>query len=202
MSDFIVGLTGGISCGKTTVAEQFERLGVDLVDADVIAREVVQPGSECLNAIVAQFGEGILLADGNLNREQLRALIFSDPDKKQWLDNLMHPAIRTEIEKQLKAATSDYCMLVAPLLFENKLERYCNLILVADVPEHIQIQRTCARDGVSVEQVESIIKSQVSRTERLNKADHIIDNLLPKIQVEQQIPRLHAKYVDFSKKHT
>ncbi|MFT4925558.1 MAG: dephospho-CoA kinase [Phenylobacterium sp.] len=202
MSNYIVGLTGGIGSGKTTVTDEFERLGITVVDADVIARTVVEPGSDCLNAIAAQFGPDILLQDGTLNRGQLRSLIFADVDKKQWLNALMHPAINQLMLQQLKQAQSPYCILVAPLLFENKLERYVNTTVVVDIPEEIQIQRTSSRDDVSVEQVKNIIKAQISRNERLQKADDVIDNNQSWTQVVQQIPLLHAKYMAFCEQQT
>ncbi|MFT5161788.1 MAG: dephospho-CoA kinase [Alteromonadaceae bacterium] len=202
MSNFIVGLTGGIGSGKTTIANEFARLGVELIDADVIARQVVDPGSHCLNAIVEKFGDELLLDDQTLNRAQLRTLIFSDEIKKQWLNNLMHPAIRNAMLQQLKEASTPYCILIAPLLFENALERYTNTNLVVDVPELTQIDRTKNRDGVSEEQIKSIIQAQISRAERLNQADDVIDNNLPLEQVQQQIEPLHMKYMAFSKKQT
>jgi dephospho-CoA kinase len=199
MSDYIVGLTGGIGCGKTTVADEFAKLGIEIVDADVIARDIVKPGSFCLNAIVDEFGGQMLQANKTLDRARLRTLIFSQPDKKQWLNALMHPQIRKETLYQLGQAQSPYCLLVAPLLFENKLEKLTNRTLVIDVPESIQIDRTTGRDKVSQQQVESIIKAQIPRDARLAKADDAIDNTQPWQQVKQQIPLLHAKYLDLSK---
>jgi dephospho-CoA kinase len=127
-------------------------------------------------------------------------LIFADADTKQWLNDLMHPAIREQMLLELKQAQSDYCILVAPLLFENKLERFADTTLVIDVPEQVQLARTIERDNVNQQQVENIIKSQVSRAERLEKADDVIDNDQPLTGVYQQIGQLHAKYVALSKK--
>ncbi len=202
MSDYIVGLTGGIGSGKSTVADEFARLGADLVDADVIARDAVKPGSKCLKAIVEKFGVGILLGDYTLDRPQLRILTFSNLENRQWLNRLLHPAIRSEMLWQLHAAESAYCILVAPLLFENKLERFISTSLVVDVPIETQIARTCNRDNVDESQVKSIIAAQIERDERLAKADDVIDNNLPWTQVKQQIPILHAKFMAFSKNPT
>ncbi len=202
MSKYIVGLTGGIGSGKTTVADEFARLGITLVDADVIARDIVKPESDCLKAIVKQFGQQMLLPDQTLDRGALRAAIFSDPDKKQWLNALMHPAIREQILKELGEAESDYCFLVAPLLFENQLEKYVHNSVVVDVPEQVQISRTASRDNVSTEQVKNIIKAQINRTDRLAKADVVINNDLPWAEVKPQIEQLHAKYMALSKKKT
>lgn len=199
MSNFIVGLTGGIGSGKTTVADELIKMGVDAVDADVVAREVVAPGSECLGKIVDKFGPDMLLEDGSLNRSALRALIFADEHHKTWLNNLMHPAIRQSMLNQLQQSQSPYCLLIAPLLFENGLEHYTQLNVVVDVPENVQIARTAGRDNVSEEQVQSIINAQISRQERLAKADEIVDNDRPWPEVAAQLPLLHQKLLSLSK---
>lgn len=193
MSRFIVGLTGGIGSGKTTVANEFIKMGIEAVDADIVAREVVEPGSPCLDAIVEQFGQQMLLSDGSLDRAQLRSIIFADPAKKQWLNELMHPAIRKEMFKQLEQAQSPYVLLIAPLLFENALERFTDCDIVVDVPETVQIERTVGRDNVSEAQVKSIIESQIPRTQRLSKADEIVDNDRAWPEVTQKLATLHQK---------
>jgi dephospho-CoA kinase len=202
VSQFIVGLTGGIGSGKTTIANEFAKLGVELVDADIVARDIVKPDTDCLKAIKVKFGEQILLADGTLDRAQLRTLIFSDIDKKQWLNNLMHPAISKQMLLALKQAKSAYSILVAPLLFENNLERFTDTTLVVDVPEQIQLSRTSQRDNVSQEQVQRIIQSQISRDDRLTKASQVIDNNQPLPIVYQKISQLHVKYIALSKQKT
>lgn len=199
MSHFIVGLTGGIGSGKTTVSNAFEALGIDVVDADVVAREVVAPNSPCLNAIEQRFGPEILLEDRNLNRAKLRQIIFDDPEQKQWLDNLMHPAIRQAMLAQLKQATSDYAILVAPLLFENGLERYTNVTCVVDIAPELQAERTVKRDNVPAAQVDNIIKAQISRAERLEKADFVFDNQGDWANNQSQIASLHQKFTELSK---
>jgi dephospho-CoA kinase len=176
MSNWILGLTGGIGAGKTLVSNHFASLGIEIVDADVIARDVVAIGSDGLNAIVKHFGNAILLDDGSLNRAKLRDIIFADPEQKNWLNNLLHPLIRQNITAQLNAATSPYVVLSAPLLFENKLDALCNHTLLVDVPVEVQLERTAARDSVSTEQVKSIITAQMSRDDKLKKAASILDN--------------------------
>lgn len=195
MSALIIGLTGGIGSGKSTVADYFHQQGIQSVDADIVAREVVAAGSYCLAEITAYFGADILLADGNLNRARLRELIFSNPAHKVWLDTLLHPAIRHNMLTQLQALTSPYALLIAPLLLENKLTRYVHRTLVVDIPESLQIVRTLSRDDVSEQQVHAIIAAQIPRQERLKLADDIITNDGSLADLTQQAAALHQKYL-------
>jgi dephospho-CoA kinase len=196
MSKFIVGLTGGIGSGKTTVANMFASLGVDLVDADIVARQVVAPQSLALRSIAEHFGSQYILNDGTLDRVKLRDKIFTNEQEKHWLNNLLHPLIRTELLQQLQATQSAYSILVAPLLIENKLTQYVDRTLVVDISEQQQINRTMARDHNSKEQVQNIIKSQVSRQQRLVVADDIIDNNpLNLFTLQAQVERLHQFYL-------
>ena len=176
MADFIVGLTGGIGSGKTTVANLFADLGVVLVDADIVAREVVNPGSEGLAAIVEHFGAEILLSDGQLDRSMLRERIFNNDEERLWLNGLLHPLIRETMLKNCKEAQSNYVIMVVPLLFENGLDRLVHRTLLVDISPQLQQQRTMARDDVSAKQVQNIIGSQATRAEKLSKADDVIDN--------------------------
>ena len=176
MADFIVGLTGGIGSGKTTVANLFADLGVVLVDADIVAREVVNPGSEGLAAIVEHFGAEILLSDGHLDRSMLRERIFNNDEERLWLNGLLHPLIRETMLKNCKEAQSNYVIMVVPLLFENGLDRLVQRTLLVDISPQLQQQRTMARDDVSAKQVQNIIGSQATRAEKLSKADDVIDN--------------------------
>ena len=176
MADFIVGLTGGIGSGKTTVANLFAELGVVLVDADVVAREVVSLGSEGLAAIIDHFGADILLSDGNLDRSKLRERIFDNDEQRLWLNGLLHPLIRETMLKNCKEAQSNYVIMVVPLLFENGLDRLVQRTLLVDISPQLQQQRTMARDDVSAKQVQNIIGSQATRAEKLSKADDVIDN--------------------------
>jgi len=195
MANWVLGLTGGIGSGKSAVSAMFEELGIQVVDADIVAREVVEPGSLGLTKIAEHFGDEILTSSGTLDRAKLRAIIFADESQKQWLNNLLHPLIRESMLKQLKQATSNYVILVAPLLFENGLEAYCNHTLLIDVPVDVQITRTTARDNVSVELAKQIIASQMSRADKQQKAGDILDNNRPLEEVKTDVQKLHEKYL-------
>ena len=195
MANWVLGLTGGIGSGKSAVSAMFEELGIQVVDADIVAREVVEPGSVGLTKITAHFGDEILTNNGTLDRAKLRAIIFADESQKQWLNNLLHPLIRGSMLSQLKQATSNYVILVAPLLFENGLEKYCNHTLLIDVPVDVQITRTTARDNVSVELAKQIIASQMSRADKQQKAGDILDNNRPLEEVKTDVQKLHEKYL-------
>ncbi|KFN18368.1 dephospho-CoA kinase [Aeromonas bestiarum] len=196
---YVVAITGGIGSGKTTIANQFAELGIDVVDADAIAREVVEPGTPALAAIAAHFGPDVIAADGQLDRRGLRERVFSDPDAKVWLNALLHPLIRQEMLRQCAAARSPYCLLVVPLLVENKLTGLANRVLVIDVDEATQVERTCRRDGVSREQAQAILAAQASRAERLAAADDVLDNKngAPET-IKPRILALHETYMAFA----
>ncbi|MEZ8354817.1 dephospho-CoA kinase [Vibrio splendidus] len=195
----IIGLSGGIASGKTTVANLFnEHFNIDIVDADIVAREVVAVGSDGLKQITDRFGETILLEDGSLNRSKLRELVFSDPTEKQWLNDLLHPMIRNKIDSDLSKVTSPYGLLVAPLLVENQMQSMADRVLIVDVPTEVQIERTMSRDNVSREQVASILKSQASREQRLAVADDVIKNHTKNQELLPQITDLHQKYLAIS----
>lgn len=198
MANWVLGLTGGIGSGKSAVSAMFEELGIQVVDADIVAREVVEPGSVGLTKITAHFGDEILTSNRTLDRAKLRAIIFADESQKQWLNNLLHPLIRESMLSQLKQATSNYVILVAPLLFENGLEKYCNHTLLIDVPVDVQITRTTARDNVSVELAKQIIASQMSRADKQQKAGDILDNNRPLEEVKTDVQKLHEKYLKHS----
>ena len=196
---YIVAITGGIGSGKTTIANQFAELGIDIVDADVIAREVVEPGTPALAAIAAQFGPEMLDPQGRLDRRRLRERVFSDPDAKAWLNGLLHPLIRQEMLRQCANARSPYCLLVVPLLIENRLTQLANRVLVIDVDEATQIERTCRRDGVSRAQAEAILAAQASRAERLAAADDVLDNQNDAAEtIKRRILTLHETYMAFA----
>lgn len=196
---YVVAITGGIGSGKTTVANQFSALGIEVVDADLIAREVVGPGTPALTAIASHFGPGILDEQGRLDRRALRERIFSDPAAKSWLNALLHPIIRSEMLRQCAAANSPYCLLVVPLLVENRLTELADRVLVIDVDEATQIERTCRRDGVSLEQAQAILASQASRSERLAMADDVLDNQSGTTEtIRERILALHETYLAFA----
>jgi dephospho-CoA kinase len=195
LTKFIVGLTGGIASGKTTVANLFAQYGIDLVDADVIARDVVAIGSEGLQAITEHFGQAILLADGSLDRAALRAQVFDKPEQRLWLNNLLHPMIRQKMLEQVQASTSAYVIMIVPLLFENHLDSLVDTTLVVDIARELQISRAMQRDSVSKEQVEHILASQMTREQRLKSADNIIDNQGKHKLLRSQVSRLHQRYL-------
>ena len=195
---YIVALTGGIGSGKSTVAQAFVRLGITIIDADIIARQVVEPNTPALNAIEAHFGRSVIQADGTLNRRQLRERIFSDPAEKAWLNTLLHPIIHQETQRQIAAARSPYVLWVVPLLVENQLQHKADRTLVIDVSRETQIQRTMARDHVSREHAEQILAAQATREARLAVADDVIDNNGAPDAIASDVARLHAQYLTFA----
>ena len=193
----IYGLTGGIGSGKSAASKIFESLGIQCVDSDIVAREVVEPGEPALTQIESHFApllesnECILLADGRLNRGVLRTLVFTNPEHKQWLEALLHPLIRARTIEQLNAATSAYVLLVSPLLFETGQDQLVDATIIVDVPESMQLMRAAARDTQSQAQVQKIIDAQISRDERLKRADFVIDNSSSLEHLKQQVLALH-----------
>ncbi|MCS3466311.1 dephospho-CoA kinase [Pseudomonas sp. JUb42] len=192
---WILGLTGGIGSGKSAAAQHFIDLGVHLVDADNAARWVVEPGRPALARIVEHFGDSVLQVDGSLNRGALRGLIFQDAEQRRWLEALLHPLIGEEIASYLARAQSPYAILVSPLLVESGQSRMTQRILVIDVPEALQIQRTMQRDGSSAEQVQAILKAQADREERLRHADDVLVNDRDHAWLQQEVERLHHFYL-------
>lgn len=195
---YTVALTGGIGSGKTTVANAFSRCGVNVVDADIIARQVVEPGTPALTTIAARFGNEIIHPDGTLNRRLLRERIFSSPEDKTWLNALLHPLIHQETQRQIAQATSPYVLWVVPLLVENQLQNRADRVLVIDVSPETQISRTMQRDGVTREHAEHILAAQATREARLAVADDIIDNNGAPDAVASDVARLHAAYLHYA----
>ncbi|KGT88353.1 dephospho-CoA kinase [Erwinia typographi] len=173
---YTVALTGGIGSGKTTIANAFAARGVDIVDADAIARQVVEPGQPALATIQAKFGQEVILSDGHLDRKAMRERIFTSAENKAWLNALLHPLIQQETRRQLALTHSVWCLWVVPLLVENNLHQLANRVLVVDVDRETQLKRTMSRDGISREQAEHILAAQATRERRLAVADDIIDN--------------------------
>jgi dephospho-CoA kinase len=192
---FRVALTGGIASGKSTVASLFAELGVPLIDTDVIAREVVEPGRPALAAIVAAFGPGVLDAQGCLDRRRMRERIFADPAAKLRLEAILHPAIRAEMERQSRVAGGPYQVLVIPLLAESGRRDHVDRVLLVDVPEALQVERLALRDGVSRSQAKAALNAQATRAERLAIADDVIQNSGRVDELKQQVRALHEKYV-------
>jgi len=197
----LVGLTGGIASGKSQACRYFVELGIPIVDADIVARQVVEPGQPALAQIADYFGPEILLDDGSLNRRRLRQLIFNDQQKKHWLNQLLHPLIREQMLQQLAQASGPYKILVAPLLFENHLDKLVNRSLLIDVPVAMQLQRTAARDGVDTQQAQQIIDAQMSRVDKRAAADDIIENDQGLDELKQKVLAQHLIYLELAKSH-
>ena len=191
----IIGLTGGIGSGKTAVSDLFQDLGITIVDADLASRVVVEKGREELNKIAEHFGEDILTSDGELDRSKLREVIFNSEEEKLWLESLLHPAIASQIQKELDSCSSPYTILVSPLLLETDQKNFCSTVLVVDVPVETQIERTSKRDNVSEEQIKSIIASQIDRDSRLEQADEVILNDGSIESLERKVLELHKKFL-------
>lgn len=172
----VVGLTGGIASGKTAASRCFEKLGVPLIDADVIAREVVEPGGNVLEAIVENFGSGVLDEAGRLDRGRMRELVFGNPDRRRVLEQLLHPEIRRRMQERIAQIRHDYVVLVIPLLLEVGQTNLVDRVLVVDAPESDQLARAMERDGSSEEQIREIMSAQLPREQRLARADDVIDN--------------------------
>lgn len=196
----IIGLTGGIGSGKSTVAKEFIDLGIEVIDADKVAREVVEPGKPALTQIELYFGKEVVGINGELDRAKLRNIIFNSEIKKQWLNDLLHPIIRDTLLKQLEQAQSEYVILEAPLLLENQLTKYTDYTLVVDVTEALQVERATQRDSNSVAQIQAIMNAQISRELRLEQADYIIDNSSTDLVVlKQQVNLLHLQFLSIQK---
>lgn len=193
---YIVGVTGGIGSGKSTVANFFAELGIVVVDADIIARDVVAVGEPALTAISDYFGSEVIAKDGSLDRAVLREHIFTHPAHRQWLEALLHPLIRERMIAQCQQATSAYCLLVVPLLVENQLTELCHRVLVVDVTPEQQVARTLQRDKIDATQVHAIMKSQASRQQRLAAADDVLDNNSSDLnQLQERVTELHQQYL-------
>ena len=194
-SSLIIGLTGGIGSGKSTVAEAFRQLGIETVDADQASRAVVEPGMPALLAIAEQFGSQIIQADGSLDRAALRQIIFTDPDQKLWLESLLHPLIRDWIIRRLEAATSPYVILESPLLFETDQHQLVDTTVLVDLPVELQIERACARDGNQADQIQRIIDAQMPREEKLSRADIVLDNGQPLDSLATRVSAVHQTLI-------
>ena len=186
---YVVGITGGIGSGKSAVTDHLETKGITVVDADKVARVVVEPGTSGLAAIAEHFGQEILLPDGGLDRAALRKLVFDNPDERKVLEGITHPRIREEIARQLNEASSPYVVLASPLLLESGQNSFADYVVVVDVPESVQLNRTMARDDNSEQLVKSIMAAQLNRETRLSRADTSISN-------DGTLEELHARVDD------
>jgi dephospho-CoA kinase len=194
----VVVLTGGIASGKTAVSDRFERLGVPVIDTDVIARDIVQAGRPALATIVDQFGKGVLDDLGELDRGKMRGLIFSDKFSKKKLESILHPAIAQEVRLQLNALQAEYCILVVPLLPESGRYENSDRVLVVDVDEQTQLRRLLARDKIGEELATAMLKAQASRQQRLERADDVIENTGTLEELDRAVATLHARYRQFA----
>tara|TARA_Y100000287_G_C14213187_1_gene352026 strand:- start:622 stop:1224 length:603 start_codon:yes stop_codon:yes gene_type:complete len=197
----LVGLTGGIGSGKSAAADYFQTLGVDVVDADLASRAVVEPGQPALEKIAEHFGSNILDPHGQLDRAALRKKVFSDVAERKWLQQLLHPLINNYLVEQVNAAQSDYCLLVNPLLIESGQQQWCDIVVVVDVPVATQLSRTMVRDDNTREQVQAIIDAQTSRDKRLNAADYVVTNDQDLGFLHDQIDTLHNDLLLRCQKH-
>lgn len=195
MSTWILGVTGGIGSGKTAATDHFQRLGITVVDADVVSREVVRPGEPALARIAEHFGADMIQPDGTLDRAALRAVVFADPQARRALEAITHPAIRDALATQLAAARSPYAILASPLLFESGQSALVSRTLVIDVPEAVQQERASRRDGVDPAQIAAIMKAQLGRQERLARADDVLDNTGTLAELHAGVEALHARYL-------
>jgi dephospho-CoA kinase len=194
-----IGLTGGIASGKSTVAEMFAALGVAVIDTDVIAREIVQPGEPALDEIRAEFGDQVILASGELDRTAMRHLVFADAPAREKLEAILHPRIRESTVEQAAAAGGEYQLIVVPLLAESPIRDFVDRILVVDCPEDVQIQRLLARDAESEEQARRMLAAQAGREQRLAIADDVILNDGDLEQARVQVEALHTAYTDLAR---
>ena len=193
MSALTVGVTGGIGSGKSALTDRLATKGIDIVDADIVAREVVDIGTPALNAIAERFGSDILLENGALNRAALRKIVFENSDQRQWLEALTHPLIGESIARHLATSEGPYVVLSSPLLLEGSQKNFVEHVVVVDVPEETQLQRTMSRDDNSEELVRSIMAAQLPRDERRSKADTIVDNSGSLNDLNEAADALHEK---------
>ena len=192
---FVVGLTGGIGSGKSAATAVFEDLGIDVVDADLASREAVLPGSKALDQIQKKFGNEILLQDQSLNRAKLREIIFDNSEDKTWLEQLLHPEIRHIIQSKLENSSSEYVILVSPLLFETDQHEFCNTTILIDSSMNSQVSRTSKRDSVSEDSVKKIISAQMSRDDKLKIAKIVINNDDSLEQLESNVKKVHENLI-------
>ena len=197
---YTVALTGGIASGKTLISDEFASLGVPVIDTDVIAHEIVEPGQPALQEIEKAFGSGVIDSNRRLKRSELRALIFSNPDAREKLESILHPRIRAEAGKTIAKVNFAYCILVIPLLAESGAYPNVDRVLVVDVEPEIQISRLMARDNSSREQAGQALASQASREQRLKIANDVLDNSGSPEQARDEVARLNLKYLRLAKR--
>lgn len=198
---WVLGLTGGIGSGKSLAAQYFRELGITVIDADQVARQVVEPQQPALAKIAEHFGVAILQADGSLNRAALRKRIFDDATERRWLEQLLHPLIKLSIEHSIKVSCSRYVVLESPLLLETDQHLRCHRILLIDSPEDLQIARVTLRDRSSRDQIQKIMDAQLSRNERRKRADDILLNDKNVSELRSALLQLHQRYLIMAQQH-
>jgi dephospho-CoA kinase len=191
----VVGLTGGVASGKTAASELFSRLGVPVIDTDIIARKVVKPGQPAIGQIEQAFGPSVITPTGGVDRARLRRRIFADPTLRTALEQILHPRIRALAEQQIRALEAPYCVVVVPLLIESGMLDLVNRVLVIDIPESEQIARVQTRDNISREDAERMLKAQASRSQRLTHADDVIVNDGSRDELRMAVEKLHRQYL-------
>lgn len=195
-----IGLTGGIASGKSTVADFFAELGAAIIDTDVIAREVVVPGSPALGEIREQFGDGVIRADGTLDRGEMRRIVFADNARRHALESILHPRIRDETLRQADVAEGPYQIIVVPLLVDSPFQEFVDRILVVDCNPDEQLERLLQRDVGDMRQAKRIIAAQASRDERLAIADDVIDNSGALAETRERVEQLHRYYLQLAER--
>ena len=197
---FVVGLTGGIGSGKSAAAAEFERLGATVVDSDAIAHELTQAGGAAIAEVERLFGKELIGKDGAMDRKKMRERVFADPAARKALEALLHPLIRQESERRIRAASGAYVVHVVPLLVESADYRArVDRVLVVDAPEELQIDRVRRRSGLAHDEVRAIVAAQASRARRLAAADDVIENRGTIEELREQVAALHRKYLEYSK---
>lgn len=198
----MIALTGGVAAGKSAVSRRFEALGVAVHDADVAAREVVEPGTPGLTAVVAAFGVEVLDAAGTLDRPAMRRRVFADPSMRGTLEAIIHPRVREWLHQRAQAELGQYCLLAIPLLAENITHyRWVDRILLVDVPESVQMQRLLTRDGIDETLAHRMIAQQATRAERLALADDVIENSGDEAALDEVVADLHQRYLTLARGH-
>ena len=192
----VIGLTGGIGSGKTAVCQLFEKLGIPIIDADVIAHELTQADQPAVQKIIDVFGPNLLDNKGALDRTKLRQIVFSDPDKRFELESILHPLVLVEIHTRIQAMDTPYCVICIPLLLETDMTENIDRVLVVDAPEELQISRTQERDNLTSDEIHQIMSAQTSRSQRLDAANDVITNDSDMANLEKQVTVLHNRYLE------
>ena len=196
----VVGLTGGIGSGKSLACSFFEKLGVTVVDADIVARAVVEPGSPALNQIIEEFGQQVIDSEGHLDRAALRRLVFTDPSRRRKLEAITHPRINAQMTETINDSDGPYVIVCIPLLVENGRQQKMDHVVVVDAPVAVQLERVMRRDNLTESEVEAIMRAQADREQRLAQADDVLLNDADATKLEMQVTDLHEKLLGLSKR--